>query len=50
MRIEVTEAIKTAATRISQEGSTAWYEMDNYVSLPPGTLGVNHVYSHDWCI
>ena len=45
MRIEVTEAIKTAAQEFSQEGSTAWYEMDNYVSLPPGTLGVNHVYS-----
>tara|TARA_B100002019_G_scaffold159209_1_gene137199 strand:- start:7177 stop:7983 length:807 start_codon:yes stop_codon:yes gene_type:complete len=45
MRIEVTDAIKTAAQGFSQEGSTAWYEMDNYVSLPPGTLGVNHVYS-----
>ena len=45
MKIEVTDAIKTAAQGFSQEGSTAWYEMDNYVSLPPGTLGVNHVYS-----
>ena len=45
MRVLVTDAIKTAATSFSQEGSTDWYEMDNYVSLPPGCLGINHVYS-----
>ena len=45
MKIEVTDAIKTAAQGTSQSGSTAWYELDNYVVLPPGTLGVNHVYS-----
>ena len=45
MKIEVTDAIKTAAQGNTQSGSTAWYELDNYVDLPPGTLGVNHVYS-----
>ena len=45
MRIEVTEAIQTAAQEFTQEGSTAWYGLDNYVSTPPGMLGVNHVYT-----
>ena len=45
MKIEVTDAIKTAAQGNTQAGSSAWYEQDNYVDLPPGTLGVNHVYS-----
>ena len=45
MRIEVTEAIQTAAQAFTQEGSTAWYGLDNYVSTPPGMLGVNHVYT-----
>ena len=36
MKIEVTDAIKTAAQGFTtQSGSTAWYEMDNYVDLPP---------------
>ena len=46
MRIEVTEAIKTQAKGFTQEGSTPWYGQDNYVSTPPGTLGVNHVYTN----
>ena len=45
MKIEVTDAIKTAAQGTSQAGSSAWYEQNKYVSLPPGTLGVNHVYT-----
>ena len=45
MKIEVTDAIKTAAQGTTQAGSSAWYEQNNYVSLPPGTLGVNHVYT-----
>ena len=46
MRIEVTDAIKTQAKGFTQEGSTPWYGQDNYVSTPPGTLGVNHVYTN----
>ena len=46
MRIEVTEAIKTQAKGFTQEGSTPWYGQDNYVSTPPGTLGINHVYTN----
>ena len=46
MRIEVTEAIKTQAKGFTQEGSTPWYGQDNYVATPPGTLGVNHVYTN----
>ena len=45
VRIEVTDAIKTAARTSSQLGSTAWYEGQEFVSLPPGVLGVNHVYT-----
>ena len=45
MRIEVTDAILTAAQGYTQEGSTAWYGADNYVSTPPGMLGINHVYT-----
>ena len=43
MRIEVTDAIKTAAQTYDQSGSTAWYEAKNYVDSPPGMLGINHV-------
>ena len=46
MRIEVTEAIRTAAKSFTQEGSTPWYGQNNFVSTPPGTLGVNHVYTN----
>ena len=35
IKIEVTEAIKTAAKATAQIGSTAWYEGTEYVSLPP---------------
>ena len=45
IKIEVTDAIKTAAQAGAQIGSTAWYEGTEYVSLPPGVLSVNHVYS-----
>ena len=46
MKIEVTDAIKTAAQSTTQQGSTNWYENNNYVSLPPGVLGINHVYTN----
>ena len=45
IKIEVTDAIKTVAQSSTQQGSTNWYENNNYVSLPPGVLSVNHVYS-----
>ena len=45
MFIEVTDAIKTAAKSSTQQGSTNWYENNNYVSLPPNILGVNQVYT-----
>ena len=45
IKIEVTEAIKTAAKSTTQMGSTDWYEGQEFVSLPPGVLSVNHVYS-----
>mgnify|MGYP006254401613 FL=1 len=43
LRIEVTEAIKNNAQAYSQEGSSAWYGINNYVDTAPGTLGINHV-------
>ena len=46
MKIEVTDAIRDFAQTTSQQGATNWYENNNYVSLPPGVLGVNHVYSN----
>ena len=45
LRIEVTDAIKTAAQEYQQEGSTPWYGIKNYVDTAPGTLSINHVYS-----
>lgn len=45
MTIEVTDAIKTAAQSSTQQGLTNWYENNTYVDLPPGVLGVNHVYT-----
>ena len=45
LRIEVTEAIKNNAQAYSQEGSSAWYGINNYVDTAPGTLGINHVYT-----
>jgi len=45
IKIEVTDAIKAAAQSASQMGGTNWYEGNEYVSLPPGVLSVNHVYS-----
>ncbi|AGN33585.1 neck protein [Synechococcus phage S-IOM18] len=45
IKIEVTDAIKTAAQSTSQLGSTNWYEGNEYVSLPPNVMGVNRVYS-----
>ena len=41
IKIEVTDAIKTAAKSTTQMGSTDWYEGNEYVSLPPGVLSVN---------
>jgi hypothetical protein len=45
IKIEVTDAIKTATKTGSALGSTDWTEGNEYVSLPPGVLSVNHVYS-----
>lgn len=45
MKIEVTDAIKTAAMSSTQVNGSNWYENNNYVSLPDGVLGVNHVYT-----
>ena len=45
MKVEVTDAIKTAAQSETQQGSTAWYGVNNYISTPPGMLGINHVYT-----
>jgi len=43
VRIQVTEAIKTAALQSTTNG--AWEELDNYIEMPPNTLGINHVYT-----
>ena len=45
IKIEVTDAIKTAGKGSSQLASTNWYENNNYVSLPPGVMSVNRVFS-----
>ena len=45
MKIEVTDAIKTAAMSSTQVSGTNWYENNNYVSLPDGVLGINNVYT-----
>ena len=45
IKIEVTDAIITAAKATAQIGSTAWYEDTQYVSLPPNVMGVNRVFS-----
>ena len=45
MKVEVTDAIKTAAQSETQQGSTTWYGVNNYISTPPGLLGINHVYT-----
>ena len=41
----MTDAIKTAAKSTTQMGSTDWYEGNEYVSLPPGVMSVNRVFS-----
>ena len=46
MRVEVTEAMLTAGQSFTQEGSSAWYGADNYISTPPGMLNINHVYTN----
>ena len=43
MRIEVTDAIKTAGQSYTQEGSTDWWGINNYVSTPPGTVSYTHL-------
>ena len=43
VRIEVTDAIKTAAKTTTARGS--WQELNNYIEMPPNTLGINHVYT-----
>ena len=45
MKVEVTDAIKTAAQSETQQGSTNWYQTNNYIDTPPGLLGINHVYT-----
>lgn len=45
IKIEVTEAIKTAAQSSTQQGATNWYENNDYVDLPPGVIGVNNVFT-----
>ena len=45
IKIEVTDAIKTAAKATAQIGSSAWYEDTQYVSLPPGVMSLNRVFS-----
>ena len=45
IRIEVTEAIKTAAKTGTAISGTDWTEGNEYVSLPPNVLSVNHVYT-----
>ena len=45
IKIEVTDAIKTAAKATSQIGSTDWFEGQEYVSLPPGVMSVNRVFT-----
>ena len=46
IKIEVTDAIKTAAKSSTQQGGTNWYENNDYLDLPPGILGINHVYTN----
>ena len=46
IKIEVTDAIKTAAQSSTQMGSTNWYENNNYIDLPPDILSLNNVYTH----
>ena len=45
IKIEVTDAIIAAAKATSQLGSTAWYEGQEFVSLPPGVMSVNRVFT-----
>ena len=45
IKIEVTDAIKTAAQTGTAISGTDWTEGNEYVSLPPNVLSVNHVYS-----
>ena len=45
IKIEVTDAIKTAGKGSSQLASTNWYENTQYVSLPPNVMSVNRVFS-----
>jgi len=45
IKIEVTDAIKTAAQTGSAISGTNWTEGNEYVSLPPNVLSVNHVYT-----
>lgn len=53
IKIEITQEIKDAATGASQisyeneEGdpvTTNWYEVDNYIELPPNVKGINNVW------
>tara|TARA_B100001939_G_scaffold307508_1_gene287612 strand:- start:1242 stop:2048 length:807 start_codon:yes stop_codon:yes gene_type:complete len=46
IKILVTDAMKTAAKTGSVMSGTDWTEGNEYVSLPPGVIGVNHVYTN----
>ena len=43
VRIQVTDAIKAAAQTATAVGN--WEELNNYIEMPPNTLGINHVYT-----
>ena len=43
IKIEVTDAIKTAAQSSTQMGATNWYENNNYIDLPPDILSLNNI-------
>jgi len=45
IRIVVTDAMKAAASSASAIAGTDWATLDNYVEMPPNTLGINHVYT-----
>lgn len=45
IRIQVNEQILNNAHGATTMGSTAWQELDNYIEMPPGVLGINHVYT-----
>lgn len=45
VRIQVTQNIKDAAQTATALGTSDWEELNNYIEMPPNTLGINHVYT-----